>query len=410
MIKEARRTSMDPAQERLRQTKAVWNKDVSSFINDVIHLKKLMNGWPSKFHKERSKIGDPIPADPAAILGTLAGDFQELAQRGSGIAQQQVQYAQTRTKKRKDQAVRTLDKLQQQHGPETAPPPPAAPSAPTAPTGADLSKQLAAWEQKYELVVEGSNPLSRFWARMKTPRFGFGHAAQLRRLRRDMLDAALKTYKALSKVQVYATKSSKQSVVEAHKYMKVAWDSWSQVSRSYNLLVNSMPGQSFRQEEMRDELPPGVEPNLTPSPVKPPPVQPVPIQPIPTSPKEKKNKQPDSGPPMKLVDTIPPANASSELEAVAQAFVQKWIGKNRHQLLPGKSSGVRLQVYELCHTIRRDINASMDLLEKGLDFEQLGTKISQVSGSINTLRSLMRSLFNMERPPTKNAPPMEGFF
>ena len=54
---------MDPAQEKLRQSKAAWNKSVSAFINDVIHFKKLMNGWPSKYFKERSKITLPIPAD-----------------------------------------------------------------------------------------------------------------------------------------------------------------------------------------------------------------------------------------------------------------------------------------------------------------------------------------------------------
>src|SRR5271154_4044762 len=94
--KVARKTSMDPAQEKLRQSKAAWNKEVSTFLNDVIHFKKLMNGWPSKYFKERSKITLPIPADPATIVNSLAGHFQDLAQQGAAIAAQQAQYSQGR--------------------------------------------------------------------------------------------------------------------------------------------------------------------------------------------------------------------------------------------------------------------------------------------------------------------------
>jgi hypothetical protein len=65
MIKSARKPSSDPVQEKLRQSKAVWNKEVSIFVNDLIHCKKLMNGWPSKFHMEKSFIKEPIPADPS---------------------------------------------------------------------------------------------------------------------------------------------------------------------------------------------------------------------------------------------------------------------------------------------------------------------------------------------------------
>src|SRR6478736_333926 len=98
MIKIARKPSSDPIQEKLRQMKAQWNKDVSVFITDLINLKKTMNGWPSKFNMERSFIKDPIPSDPNTIIGVLASDFQELAQRGNAIVQQQLEYSKTRRK------------------------------------------------------------------------------------------------------------------------------------------------------------------------------------------------------------------------------------------------------------------------------------------------------------------------
>ena len=391
MIKEARKPSADPTQEKLRQNKAVWNKDVSAFLNDVIHIKKLMNGWPSKFYKERSKIVQPIPGDPGTILGSLANDFQELAQRGTAIVAQQAEYSKNRRQ--------SQPKAPTEQGPAT----PATPAAPTPPNGADLSKQLAAWEQKYELVSEGSNPVSRFITRLRTPQMGFGDAAQKRRLRMDMLKAAAKSYKALSKMQIHVTKSSKASVVDAYKAMQISWNEWSIVSRNFTAIVNSMPDQPPRVEEMRDEPPPGVEPDLpvvkevAPEIAKVPEPAPVKIKPL----------VEDMEPP--LVETPKNKKASEQLEVVAQAFLKKWLGRTRHQILPTKSSGLRLQIYQVGDKTRKNINNVMDLLEKGLDIQQLGPKISEVSANINSLRSLMRSLHNTEKP-TKGPSTLDGIF
>src|SRR4030042_2684905 len=99
MIKTARKPSTDPAQEKLRNDKAAWNKDVSAFVNDIIHLKKLMNGWPSKFYMERSFIKDPMPADPTTIIGSLLSDYQYIAERGNKIVEEQLNYSKTRKKK-----------------------------------------------------------------------------------------------------------------------------------------------------------------------------------------------------------------------------------------------------------------------------------------------------------------------
>lgn len=410
MIKEGRKPSNDPAQEKLRQGKTVWNKEVSSFINDLIHVKKLMNGWPSKYYKERSKIIAPVPVDAASILNGLASQFQELSQQGASLAQQQAEYAKNRRQKRVDQGTQTLNKLDEKYGPTESIIPP--PLAPTAPAGGDLAAKLSMWEKKYELVAEGSNPFSRFLAKVKTPRIGFSDAAQRRRLRMDMLKAAVKSYRALGKMQVHITKSSKQSVVDAYKSEQEAWNEWSVVSRNFNLLVNSMPDQTVRPDDMKDEAPPGTEQDLPaekPKEIAKPPVKPtIPISEPPPPIKDSEMPPPDTE---KKKDAIPTTTA--QLEVVAQAFIQKWLGKTRHQLIPGSSSGLRLQVYELGSKTRKCINSVMDLLEKGFDVQQLGPRISEVSSNINTLRSLMRSLHNTEKPAPKgknNPSAFDGIF
>jgi hypothetical protein len=255
MLKEGRKPSSDPAQEKLRQDKAAWNKDVSSFINDVIHLKKTMNGWPSKYFKERSKIVMPIPGDPGSILSNLSSKFQELSQRGEQIAQEQAQYSRSRKQKRTEQASQTLNKLDEKYGPTAEPTaaPLGGPAAP--PNAADLTKQLAtSLQEKYQLTAEGSNPFSRFLTRVTTPKIGFGDKAKIRRLRMSLLKSAVKAYKNLGRFQVHILKSSKQSLPDAHKLAHEAWLDWSTVSRAFNLYVNSLPAQTGkRPEEMQDE-------------------------------------------------------------------------------------------------------------------------------------------------------------
>lgn len=233
--KTARKPSADPAQEKLRQNKALWNKDVSAFVNDLIHLKKLMNGWPSKFFKERSRIGEPMPADPNVIIGSLASDFQDIAQRGNAIVSEQLEYSKTRRKKQ--------PKAPSAPSP-SAPAAPAAPAtpAPGAPTTPDLTKQLAAsFEQKYDLVAEGSNPISRFFAKLLTPTFGFGEAARIRRYRMALLKACVKTYKELGKLQVEIVKSSPESITSSNALLHQIWNDWTLVARGFITYKQNMP-------------------------------------------------------------------------------------------------------------------------------------------------------------------------
>ncbi len=246
MEKLGRKPSSDPAQEKLRQTKSLWNKDVSVFINDLIHLKKTMNGWPSKFHQERSFIKEPIPADPVSIIGVLSGDFQELAQRGDAIVQEQLNYAKTRRKKQPKQLNLPLGQPEQQK-------PPAEPEAPKP----DLSQQLAlpnvasmesdivkiasAFEIKYGLTSQASNPVSRFFAKLLNPTMGFSEAARIRRVRMQLLNSSANTYKKLEKFQVAVVKSSKSSIETANNLMHEVWRDWETVRTGFNTYKAMMP-------------------------------------------------------------------------------------------------------------------------------------------------------------------------
>lgn len=376
-VKIARKPSTDPVQEKLRQDKANWNKEMSLFLNDVIHLKKLMNGWPSKFYKERSRIIEPIPADPTTIIGSLANDFQELSQRGNGIVQEQLNYSKNR-------------KVKQPKNPAAPTAPPATTTTPAAP---DLGKQLAAWEQKYDLVVEGSNPLSRFLTRRITRTRGTSEKYRVNRMRLDMLDSSAKARKALSKLQVQIVKGNKASIIEAQKVMQHVWNEWAVVARSFNnykARVNNQPpgGSELPADETMSPEKEAL-PIQTPPPVKEaPPVSPPPPPPPaaePVSPEAEKSPEEEKKP-------VP------AMETVAQAFLQKWLGKKRHQFFSGNSSSYRLDIFEMAKNIRVGLNEIMNLLEKGLDIGKLDPLISQVNRQMTGIRMLMRSLHLSEKP------------
>ena len=90
--------------------------------------------------------------------------------------------------------------------------------------------------------------------------------------------------------------------------------------------------------------------------------------------------------------------SAHQLESVSQAFLQKWLGRMRHQVIPGSSSGIRLQIFDLATNTRQQINEVMDLLEKDINVEQLESKISDISRQMNTIRTLIRALYTTEKP------------
>jgi hypothetical protein len=465
MEKTARKPSADPTQERLRQNKAVWNKEVSSFINDLIHFKKMMNGWPSKFYKERTRITQPIPADPATIIGSLAGDFQEISNKGTGLIQEQLEYAKNRRQKQPKPA---------------APQPGAAPATPQAPTPEapkpDLTQQLSRQplaasledsglirlasdlEAKYELEVVASNPFSRFITRLFNPKFGFGEGARIRRLRMAMLDNCVKSFKELKKLHKEIVKSGKGSIVNSHKMMTLIWNYWNAVNRLFstykairpNEVVKDEGGQIEEDEELKKEkaAEEGREPG-EPAPEQ----ESVPV----TGPVVDKmrdflvaaaylgtvTKSPTfrelhsaiesvvAAPKNRKLDVVRKTNVdglydralqevNAELNTSGGSFAdvvaqkksapiegkmaQRQLGKLRHQIIPGATSGQRLEIYRFIAQIRKDLDEVMNLLEAGFDQEKLTTAINQVNREMAALRTMIRSLYYSEKPEEASSP------
>lgn len=460
MEKTARRPSTDPAQEKLRQNKANWNKEVSALVNDLIHLKKMMNGWPSKFFKERTRITEPIPADPATIIGSLAGDFQELVNRGNGIIQEQLDYSKNRRKKQPKAPVAPAQ-----------PGAPATPATPTpeAPKTPNLSQQLnqglaasvgeamliklaSDFEGKYFLESEASNPFSRFITRLFNPKFGFGEAARIRRLRMTMLDNCVKSFKSLKQLRNEIVKSSSNSIVISHKMMTLIWNYWNIVNRLFSTYKTIKPGvvkeeggkiedpELKRMRDMEEGRDPDA-PEGTPDQIDKSKLSKLTslIQDFRAAAPSIKSNSPAFRELGALVEAImaAPKNSkgevlarsnfgqlytdalrevSTELGVVGSSFqeiaknikldgvnnktaqLQSFLGKTRHQIIPGRTSGSRLEVHQLIDQIMRNLDIVMNVLEEGFDQTKLTTAISQVNRDMSSLRTMIRSLYYSEKP------------
>lgn len=423
MQKVARKPSTDPAQEKLRQNKALWNKDVSLFINDLINFKKTMNGAPSKFFMEKSSIKEPIPADPATIIGSLAGDFQELAQKGNGIITQQLEYSKTRRKKQVQAPAQNS----------------AVPVATTPPAN-DLSKQLAAFEQ-YNLIINASNPVSRFFSRILNPAIGGSPAARIRKYRMSMLTAAASVFKDLENLQVAIVGKSSESIFTASKTLGKIEDNWNFLSKGFYTYKSTMPeevkdtgGEITPPLELTEDkpkvtttVPPAVEPNVSQissaisdyktyaanflnlASVKH--MNSLIMKYVDSDAESKKNLIPQilnayqtvlfeansknntSGKSLKEIFETVNLNKTASLEVVAQSFLRKWLGKARHKLSPlDKTSAIRLDIYNLSDECRKTIDLIMDSLEKEMNVDYLEGLINKVNNDLTTIRDLMRAL------------------
>ena len=449
MIKSARKPSSDPVQEKLRQSKAVWNKEVSIFVNDLIHCKKLMNGWPSKFHMEKSFIKEPIPADPSTIIGSLLSDFNDIAQKGNNVIKQQLEYAKTRRKRQPKQLNLPLG---------TSPTAPATQTAP-APTN-QLSLPLAAsFEEKYELVAEGSSAFTRFFARLLNPAFGIGEAARIRKYRRSLLDSCVKTYKDLGKLQVEIVSSSKNSLPNSNKLLHKAWADWMVIYRGYSLYKSNMPKEvkdaggelSTTNKKDNGEKPTsdtvGTLPAANTSKVA--------VESIIDDYKKSLNEFAGEAEVFKdlnnaftafkmsqtadkkaaaakdiitaysnvlntlnskyetvgsTLEQIAEAKSSSvvtaSLEKVAQDFLRKWLGKTRHELSffdDKNKSNYRLDIYKKAGEIRKIIDQIMNCLEKDMKIDELDPLIIEVNKEITAMRGVMLALNRVEPVTPKSS-------
>jgi len=432
MFKNARKTSTDPAQEKLREAKSVLNKDISALIANTIHFKKLMNGAPNMFHKAKSSITLPIPADPATIIGSLANDFQEISQRANTIIQEQIEYSKTRRQKQPKQAPSSPGQLQSIE-----------PNKPV-----DLAKQLSAWEIKYDLIAEASDPFSRFITKILTPQIGFGEGARIRRLRMTMLDNCVKTYKELKKLHREIVGSTSASIVNSHKIMTQVFHHWNAVNRLFSTFKMLKPeviadtgGKISTPKDVKEDT---AKPSETP-------INPVVEQGLLAIQDIKANAnnflgingmqelislasqfgRASSEDKIKLANDFLSAyrqvltticqdreiklqNSMRDILAqdgptTKEAQLARWLGKARHQILPGATSGPRLEVYKLIERIKQELNVTMNLLEKGLDEKAINTAIVDVNREIQSLKTVIRSLYFLEQP-SKSADLGGSFF
>ena len=203
MIKVARKSSSDPIQEKLREEKSLWNKEVSSFINDLIHFKKNMNGWPSKYFPDKSSIKDPIPANPATIISNLSSRYSKIIQLGNEIVKQQLEYS----KSRKKQQVKQL-------------------SLPFITSDVKQNFNIKNSESFYNLTTEASNPFSRLFTRLVTPTWGSSNEANIRKYRMSLLKTCAKIYKELGKFQAEVVGRNNESIISSNKILHKTYNDW----------------------------------------------------------------------------------------------------------------------------------------------------------------------------------------
>lgn len=419
MEKVGRKPSSDPAQEKIRQNKAQWNKEVSTFINDLINFKKMMNGWPSKFHMERSSIKEPIPADPSTIIGVLAGDFQELAQKSNTIVSQQLEYSKSRKKSQ----------------PKVKPAP-------------NLSQQLSlpqVAEADYELVAEGSNPITRFVSTLKGPWFGSNPATRARKYRVAMLKSAADTNNAFKKFEDHIMGSSPESIFSSSKILsKIENQIYYLLDSlaSQKILINKSPDVEKKKEEVEETsltekdstvLPSEDEkiivtvkdaisdfrraqPNFNnlnhnlerelssfiikffnaPTNADKAKIAPALLQAYNNLLNDANMKNNTNA--STLSDVLMSKLASFKLEVLAQSFLTKWLGQIKHKLSPfDKTSALRLDLLSISKDSRKIMDIIMDSLEKDIDYKLLESNLNLLSKNIENMKQIMKPLENIIR-------------
>lgn len=435
MIKVVGKSPPDPVQEKLRQTKKVWNKQVSEFADNLFRLKDMMNGKPSKFYPEKSSIKDPIPGDPVTIIGTLVNDFQEIAQKGNDIVRLQVDYSKTRRKKQPQKLLAPI-------------------GTPTPANTNNLSQQLTAAEN-YKLIVTGSNPFSRFFARMLNPAIGNSPQARARKYRMSLLKSAIEIHEDLIELEVTIVKSTPESVFATSKILSKIEDNWEFFKTGINTYKESSPqnkptdvGGKISVPDNGKTIIPLSKTIVTPKQIN------KPVSSIENSDKVnmenilsdykkyalnitdvnlknltnligqyKSAKEQDkeiliSQIKIEYNNVLSNLNSkyntmatsfreiwetkkvkaqynTDKLEAIGDKTIQRWLGKIKHQLSPSdKTSAHRLDIYKLANQSRKIVDKIMDSLEKEMDIKYLETLSNEISDNFKIIEHLISSLEN----------------
>lgn len=444
--KVARKPSADPAQEKLRTQKAAWNKEVSAFISDLINFKQLMNGAPNKFHKEKSKIIEPIPSDPSTIIGLLTGDFDSIANKGNTLIRLQLDYSKNRRKKQPKQLSLPFG------------------SSPT--NTSNLSEQLNAAAINFELEALGSNPVSRFFTRLLNPGIGISEAARIRKYRMSLLSGVVQSYWDLFELQKVIMGSDANSIFTSRQLLNKIYNNWKFIKSGLATYANNMPA-NVPDQGGKISLPKPVEENIKKEEenLKKEDINLNHLYDLAASEAIKdyrknilKNLFPDlsitnkfnslieqftlsedksilapeilkeykslieglnnlyqvqgksfqeivqlkgkkKGDPSPQLSLLFDEKKSSQdeitnsLNKVAQNYLSRWFGKTKHQLSPfDKTSAVRLDIYKMAEKARDLIDDIMDHLEKELNIQVLTPMIDEVEEQIILMRQSVHGL------------------
>ena len=191
---EARSRSNDPIQEHLRQSKDDWNESVKNIIDDLINYKKLINGRPNKFFKEKSSIKYPIPGNASDILSKITGDFSKIVEKSNSIISEQNNYSKNRKKSKKE-----LESL--------------------------------------GLQAAGSNRFSRFLSKITSPGFGSNGTKNTNRI--SLLVSAENNLKSLNDLQSEIVKLNDESINNSIKMIKSSRLEWQSFIDSVKFLIDN---------------------------------------------------------------------------------------------------------------------------------------------------------------------------
>lgn len=90
---------MDPAQEHLREQKALWNKSTTDLIAKIIAFKRGLNGrGDPRVGLPPSNIKEPLPSQVGSYLNQIASDYTSLVDGAERIIQEQDHYSKVRRK------------------------------------------------------------------------------------------------------------------------------------------------------------------------------------------------------------------------------------------------------------------------------------------------------------------------
>jgi len=435
--------SKDPVQQALRDEKSAWNKRVKVFIDNIINLKKMLNGHPSKFYMEKIDIKEPLPENPASILEALLDEFHAITQDGNKIISDQANYSANKKDKGGESFNLPSQEAQPIQKPEVV--------------EVDLEKQLSksplAADYRPQLVSEASGRLSRFKAKLKGPWFGDSPEAIERKNRLTLLDDTKDLYDLCGDFQVEVLSTDDSSINIANQLLLKIEDEMISLMASMDMFV---PKREVLNDDSKDDKEVKSKSKITSVP-----------EPLPEDSRTLEDSEPPSidfvrlntivqdwkvnGPQLidkltnvpqtlKLIEqflsldeqnqiilapeiinrynqalgelssqfgenisslqeaVIKRASVHEQIQILAEINVKKMLRRLRHKLpFAGKTSAVRIQAYEAAESMRQTLDSMMDSLEVSMDPDMLNSFITDLLQQYDEIRKTVGILVPGEK-------------